>query len=315
MNSHTINEDLPNNENKLLNPIPIPLLHNSSNSSDKEVHNVAENNRRRNRINSKTRNRFSNINVNRNDKKPLEKNAKVIEKNDEVIEKKAKMIDGDDEFIERDDKLIERDDELIKDQREAGDEFYLPGARYRKGPYDENNRYRQSDEYAKLDGGDQYYYKEDGKEIYATIYSDEDLIEYPAKRADGKETLIVDNAGRIQYPFNLNKKIPIFPTDPVTGRKKYYSNNGKEQYPFNERGESFYLKDENGDEVVIDKKYAVNLDGTEKYPKNSNNDDYYIRIDDTEIGAKDNEENYYYAKRSTEEEYYPRKYVKIHHDI
>lgn len=171
--------------------------------------------------------------------------------------------------------------------------------------------------YAKDKLNNDIYWKDSVQaQIYAykklQVDGSEHKIEYPACKSNGELEYIYDREGKPRYPIDLENYKVIFPRNPETHEEEYLADKaGKISYPANKFGQQFYRKDINGNDVVIDDKYAEWSNGTQIYPKNSDGDEFYLKVNNNEVAALKKVDSAlvpYYAKKANGDEIYPRSY-------
>lgn len=172
--------------------------------------------------------------------------------------------------------------------------------------------------YAKDKLNNDVYWKDS---VQAQIYAykklqkdgSEHKMEYPACKNNGEPEYIYDREGRPRYPINLENYKVIFPRNPKTNEEEYLTDKtGKIFYPANKFGQQFYRKDIQGNDVIIDNKYAEWSNGTQIYPKNLDGDEFYLKVNNDEVAALKKVDSAlvpYYAKKANGDEIYPRNYI------
>ncbi|GBN65592.1 hypothetical protein AVEN_112029-1 [Araneus ventricosus] len=182
----------------------------------------------------------------------------------------------------------------------------------RKEMYPQNINDRQF--YAKDEKDDQYPATlANGEAYYARERNDDKhIIEHAPKKKSGEAYYIEGRDSKWKYLFNIDLKRPLFPTD-AKGENTYFKlNNDEEYYPENEDREQFYAKDANGFDKLARRSngkyyYAKDSKRDDVYPQRPSGSEYYLLDANTELPAKRENDDMFYAKVN-KDEYYPRIY-------
>lgn len=190
--------------------------------------------------------------------------------------------------------------------------------------------------YNKNSNQDEYYIKENGKEVYAV----KDGVQFYAKKKDKKEFFAINEHGKPYYakrdnsefyPKNKNgrdifiqdgnveiyakdsKQAQIYPKR--DGREFVLKKNGQPYYALNENQVPTYPKDKFGDEYVENNVFIKAPDGKKvlpilkngrpKYPKSGNGEIYPLDDNHKPYFCKNREGDEVYAKNGDGDEYYP----------